>query len=71
MSRRLVVSVRHSISSACGGVVLCSFWRPIRAMSLLKSPQRMCAWFEYLLICCVIVCWINGMARISSSCEGI
>ena len=42
MRCRLFVNVRHSISSVCGGVVLCLFWRPIRAMSLLKSPHRMC-----------------------------
>ena len=71
VSCRLFVNVRHSMSSACGSVVLCSFCRPIRAISLLKSSQRMCVWFECLVICCVIVCWINGMDRMSSSCDGM
>ena len=71
MSCRLFVNVRHSMSSAWGGVMLCSFWRPIRAMSLLKSPHRMCAWFECLLICCVMICWIIGMVLMSSSCDGM
>ena len=37
---RLSVNVRHSISSTCGGVMVESFRRPIRAMSLLKSPHN-------------------------------
>ena len=29
VSCRLFVNVRHSMSSTCGSVMLCSFWRPI------------------------------------------
>ena len=36
------MNARHSVSSVCGGVVMYSFWRPIRAMSLLKSPHNIC-----------------------------
>ena len=32
VSCKLFVNVRHSISSASGGVIMCSFWRPIRDM---------------------------------------
>ena len=38
------MNVRHSISSDCGGVVVYPFCRPIRAISLLKSPHRICVW---------------------------
>jgi hypothetical protein len=71
VSCRLFINVRHSKSSACGGVVLCSFWRPIRAIPLLKSPQSMCVWFECLLICFIMVCWIIGMDLMFSACDGI
>ena len=63
--------MRHSISAACGGVMLCSFWRPIRAMSLLKSPHRACIWFGWSMVCCVMFCWIVGINLISSSWDGI
>ena len=65
------MNVRHSISSTCGGVVLYSFWRPIRAMSLLKSPHIICVWFGWLVVCCVMFCCIIGMSLISSSCDGM
>ena len=38
------MNVRHSISSVCGGVVVYPFCRPIRAISLLKSPHKICVW---------------------------
>ena len=42
VSWRLSVNVRHSLSSSCGGVVVYPFCRPLRAISLLKSPHMMC-----------------------------
>ena len=71
VSWRLFVNVRHSISSVCGGVVVCSFCLPIRAMSLLKSPHRMCMWFGWFVACCVMFCCIIGIFLVSSSCDGI
>ena len=65
------MNARHSLSSTCGGVMLCSFCRPINAISLLKSPQRIIVWFGELVMCCVIVCWICGIDLMSSSCDGI
>ncbi len=50
------MNARHSMSSVWGGVVLNSFCRPIRAMSLLKSPHNMYVWFGCVVICCVIFC---------------
>ncbi len=47
---RLSVNVRHSISSACGGVMLESFCLPTRTISLLKSPHSMWEWFGWALI---------------------
>ena len=44
VSCRLSVNARQFMSSISGGVIVCSFWRPIRAMSLLKSPHNMCVW---------------------------
>ena len=58
---RLLVNVLHSMSSACGGVVVVSFCRPISAMSLLKSPHNIVVMFGCALICCVMFCWISGM----------
>ena len=56
---RLSTYIFHSISSSCGGVNLCSFCRPISAMSLLKSPHSMYVWFGCasiysLMVCCVV-----------------
>ena len=68
---RLFTNVRHSMSSSCGGVVVYSFCLPIRATSLLKSPQRMCVWFGWLVVCWVMFCWIIGINLRSSSCDGI
>ena len=71
ISCKLFVNVCHSRSSVCGGVVMYSFWRPIRAMSLLKSPHRTCMWFGWLVVCCVMFCCIVGISLISSSCDGM
>jgi len=45
------VNARHSMSSVCGGVMVCSFWRPIRAMSSLKSLHSM-----YVCVGCFVIC---------------
>ena len=71
VSLRLFVNVRHSISSACGGVVMYPFCRPMRAISLLKSPHKMCVWFGWFVVCCIIFCCIIGISLISSSCDGM
>ena len=65
------MNVRHSMSSGCGGVVLWSLYRPIRAMSLLKSPHKMWMWFGCAMVCCVISCFIIGICLRSSMCVGI
>ena len=36
------VNARHSMSSGCGGVMLWSLWRPIKAISMLKLPHTIC-----------------------------
>lgn len=71
LSCNAYVNARHSISYGCGGVVLWSFCRPIKAISILKSPHRMYVWFGYVVICCVIVCFIIWMYLVSSGCVGI
>ena len=40
----------HIRSSSLGGVFPYSFCRPMRAISLLKSPHSMYVWFEYVVI---------------------
>jgi hypothetical protein len=65
------VNARHSIFSACGGVVMYSFCLPIRAMSLLKSPHSMCMWLGWLLVCCVIFCCMIYISIVYSSCDGM
>ena len=65
------MNVLHFMSSIWGGVVMYSFCLSIRAMALLKSSHRMCMWFGWLLVCCVMDCSINGIDLMSSSCEGI
>jgi hypothetical protein len=55
---RLSVNVRHSISSVCRGVMLELFCRPMRAISLLKSPYSIWEWFGCAMICCVI-CFLD------------
>jgi hypothetical protein len=71
VSCRLFINVRHSMSSACGDVVMYSYWGPIRAISLLKSPHIMCMWFGWLVVCCVMFCCIIGINLISSPCDGM
>ena len=36
---KLSTYIFHARSSSCGGVSLCSFYRSISAISLLKSPH--------------------------------
>ena len=64
------VNARHFVSYGCGGVIL-SFCQPIRAISLLKSPHRICIWFGWSMDCCVMFCLISGMDPMSSSCDGM
>lgn len=68
----VICEITPSISSGCGGVVLCSFCRPIRAMSLLKSPHSMCMWLGCIAVCykCHICC-IIGMHFMSLVCDGM
>ena len=54
-----------------GGVNLCSFWHPISAMSLLKSPHSIYVWFGCASICILMVCCMVGINLISSVCEGM
>ena len=68
---RLSVYVFHSISSSCEGMSLCSFCRPISAISLLKSPHNIYVWFGCAFICILIVCCIIGINLKSSMCEGM
>jgi hypothetical protein len=63
--------VCQSMSSSEGGVIWLSLRRPIKAMSLLKSPHRVYMWSGWSLICCVIVCCISGMYGVSLTCDGI
>ena len=53
---RLSVNLHHSMCFVCGGVVLYLFCRPIRAMSLLKYPHKMCMWLGCVVVCCAIFC---------------
>lgn len=64
------VNARHFVSYGCGGVIL-SFCQPIRAISLLKSPHRMCLWFGCVVIFSVMFCFIIGMYLMSSGCVGM
>ena len=63
---RLSTYIFHSMSSSCGGVNLCSFCRPISAMSLLKSPHNMYVWFGCASICSLMVCCMDGISLMSS-----
>ena len=71
LSRMEFVKALHSVSSVCGGVMFRSLCRPIRAISLLKSPHSMWVWFGCVVICCVISCFIMGMYLVSLVCVGI
>ena len=51
---RVVVKFFHWMSSSCGGVLLLLFCLPISAISLLKSPHKMCVWFWCAVIWLVI-----------------
>ena len=63
---KLLVYVFHSRSSSCGGMNLCSFCRPISAISLLKSPHSIYVWFGCASICILMVCCMVGINLISS-----
>ena len=53
-----------------GGMYL-SFWHPISAMSLLKSPHSIYVRFECASICVLMVCCMVGINLISSMSEGM
>ena len=57
---RFVVKVFHWMSSSCGGVWLLLFCLPVSAISLLKSPHKMCVWFGCAFIWLVIVVLMWG-----------
>ena len=50
MSAMFSVYAFHIRSSSLGGVFPCSFCRPMRAISLLKSPHSMYVLFGYAVI---------------------
>ena len=58
---KLSIYLLHNGSSSCEGMNLCSFWRPISAMSLLKSPHSICMWFGCASICILMVCCMVGI----------
>ena len=68
---KLSIHLFHNTSSFCRGMNLCSFWRPISAMSLLKSPHSIYVWFGCASICILMVCCMVGINLISSIREGI
>ena len=51
---RIVVKFFHWMSSSCGGTLLLLFYLPVSAISLLKSPHKMCVWFGCAIIWLVI-----------------
>ena len=53
---KLSAYIFHIMPSSYGGVNLCSFCRPISAMSLLKSPHNIYVWFGCASICILMVC---------------
>ena len=63
---RLSTYIFNNMSSSCRGVNLCSFCRPISAMSLLKSPHSMYVWFGCASICSLMVCCMVGISLVSS-----
>ena len=69
------ISFQHIYSTIglllVGGVNLYSFWRPISAMSLLKSPHSIYVWFGCASICILMVCCMVGINLISSIYEGM
>ena len=68
---KLSIYLLHNRSSSCGEVNLCSFWRPISAMSLLKSLLSIYVWFRCASICILMVCCMVGINLISLICEGM
>ena len=63
---RLSAYIFYNRSSSCGGVNLCSFYRPISAISLLKSPHSIYVWFGCASICILMVCCMIGISLKSS-----
>ena len=63
---KLSTYIFHTRSSSCGGVSLCSFCHPIRAISLVKSPHSIYVWFGCASICILMVCCMIGINLKSS-----
>ena len=63
---KLSVYVFHLRSFSCGGVNLCSYYLPISAIFLLKSPHSIYVWFGCVSISLLMVCCIVGINLISS-----
>ena len=63
---KLLAYIFHNMSSSYGGMNLCSFCRPISAMSLLKSPHSIYVWFGCASICILMVCCMVGINLVSS-----
>ena len=63
---RLSAYIFHTRSSSYGGMNLCSFCRPISAISLLKSPHSIYVWFGCASICILMVCCVIGISLKSS-----
>ena len=61
----------QSRSSFPGGVYLCSFWRPMSAMSVWTSPHSIHVWFKCAFIRVLLVCCLFGINLMSSIYEGI
>ena len=63
---KLSAYIFHTRSFSCGGMNLCSFCRPISAISILKSPHSIYVWFECVSICILMVCCMNRINLKSS-----
>ena len=68
---KLSIYLLYNRSFSCGGMNLCSFWRPISAISLLKSLHSIYVWFGCASIYILVVCCMVGINLISSVCEGM
>ena len=71
VNNRFSIYIHHVRSASYGGIYLNSFWHPISAISLLKSPHNIYAWFEYESICILMVCCMIEISLISSKCKGM
>ena len=68
---KLSVYIFHIRSFSCGWLNLCSFCRPISAISLLKFLHSIYVWLGCASICILMVCYMVGINLISSIREGM